>query len=159
MAYAIGIGVSALVVLRGCHCLQSSKSSFTSSFSAILRTTRNSQLDAMVSAKDTKDTATISKDLGETELILVQKVHGGETRAFFEVRSTDDEAHELKKSVMKKETLIKMRPRQTKREVLNTTTTSSARGEDMSGGIAVPVSPIRRKPVGTRDHAVNQISS
>ncbi|KAE9381012.1 hypothetical protein N431DRAFT_363157 [Stipitochalara longipes BDJ] len=74
IAYGLGILISITLVIVGLICIWASGDSFGASFSAILRTTRNVQLDAIVPAKETHGTFPMSKELGSTKLILRKQV-------------------------------------------------------------------------------------
>jgi hypothetical protein len=87
LAYGIGIAVTMSVVLVGFACIWTSGASFGSSFSAILRTTRNPDLDAIVPPHETHGTFPISNSLGRTKLVVRRQVRdlGEEPRTAFAV--------------------------------------------------------------------------
>ncbi|KAN0096013.1 hypothetical protein V8E51_014818 [Hyaloscypha variabilis] len=87
VAYGLGILISAIVVIVGIACIWASGNSFGASFSAILRTTRNAQLDAIIPAKETQGTFPLSKELGKTKLILRRQ---REMRTAFAVVDEDE---------------------------------------------------------------------
>ncbi|PMD36323.1 hypothetical protein L207DRAFT_587331 [Hyaloscypha variabilis F] len=87
IAYGLGILISAIVVIVGIACIWASGNSFGASFSAILRTTRNAQLDTIVPAKETQGTFPLSKELGKTKLILRRQ---REMRTAFAVVDEDE---------------------------------------------------------------------
>jgi len=90
-AYGASIFVTGTVVLVGLFCIWSSSEAFAASFSSILRTTRNPQLDAIVQAKETQATVPISKRLGKVKLFLGRRFHGGELwTAFAIVQNSED---------------------------------------------------------------------
>ena len=70
ISYGIGISVDIIIVAVGILCIWTSGNSFGASFSTILRTTRNIQLDAVVQARETEGAFPLSKQLGSTKLIL-----------------------------------------------------------------------------------------
>jgi len=117
MTYGIGIAVTTLVVLAGLYCIWTSAHSTGANFSAILRTTRNPRLDAIVPAKDTVDTAIMSKELGKTTLVFKREIERGQKRAFFTVYGEEDtvegdvaEGKSDETSVLKKEPLVATSP-------------------------------------------------
>lgn len=106
IAYIGGISVSAILVGAGFYCIKDASSeSFGSSFSTIVRTTRNSQLDEIVPAAATSGAQPLPKQLATTEVILVRRP-GGQKRAHeneefrtcFDVIRDDVECQELGKA-------------------------------------------------------------
>lgn len=85
ISYGIGILITTIFVIVGILCIWASGNSFGTSFSTILRTTRNSQLDAIIQAGETEGGFPLSKRLGETKLILRRY---GDTRTAFAVADT-----------------------------------------------------------------------
>ncbi|KAE9371044.1 hypothetical protein N431DRAFT_491492 [Stipitochalara longipes BDJ] len=73
VAYGLGISIATVIVLVGIVCIWASENSFGASFSTILRTTRNIQLDAIVPAKETQGAFPLPEKLGKTKLILRQR--------------------------------------------------------------------------------------
>ncbi|KAK1256362.1 hypothetical protein MKX07_008621 [Trichoderma sp. CBMAI-0711] len=68
IAYGTGIFVTLAVVIVGLACIGASSNAYKSSFSTILRTTRNEELDLLVPAGETSGAEPLSKDLAETNL-------------------------------------------------------------------------------------------
>jgi hypothetical protein len=92
IAYGIGIFITGIIVMVGIVCIWASGNSFGASFSTILRTTRNIQLDAAVQARETEGAFPLSKQLGETKLILRRYE---DTRTAFAVADTAGGGDEL----------------------------------------------------------------
>ncbi|KAF4950753.1 hypothetical protein FSARC_13097 [Fusarium sarcochroum] len=96
IAYGSGLLVAAIVVAFGLVCIKSSSASYGNSFSTILRTTRNPDLDTMVPAAETSGAEPLSNHLGNSRLVLRSQGRrlGGmeeDTVTFFAVDSTPDE--------------------------------------------------------------------
>jgi len=97
IAYGLGILTATVIVVVGLICIWTSGNSFGSSFSTILRTTRNTDLDAIVPARETQGAFPMSKQLGETKLILQRQVCDAEMRTAFAVLSApEDRGEEMK---------------------------------------------------------------
>jgi len=79
----------------GIVCIWASGNSFGASFSAILRTTRNMQLDAAVQARDTEGAFPLSKQLGKTKLILRRYEDARTAFAVADTAGGRDESTEL----------------------------------------------------------------
>ncbi|TFB03258.1 hypothetical protein CCMA1212_004255 [Trichoderma ghanense] len=67
-AYGTGIFVTLAVVIVGLACIGASSNSYKSSFSTILRTTRNEELDLLVPPGETSGAEPLSKHLAKTNL-------------------------------------------------------------------------------------------
>jgi hypothetical protein len=85
IAYGVGILIATIIVTMGIVCIWESGNSFGASFSAILRTTRNTQLDAIVPAREAQGAFPLSKQLGKTKLILRRQVGEADMRTAFAV--------------------------------------------------------------------------
>ncbi|CAF3623873.1 hypothetical protein SNK05_007562 [Fusarium graminearum] len=70
IAYGIGILFSFIVVIYGLLCIKTASASYKDSFSTILRTTRNHDLDTVVPTAETSGAEPLSKNLGNVRLIL-----------------------------------------------------------------------------------------
>jgi hypothetical protein len=101
MTYGIGIFICSIIVVIGFLCTWISTYTFGSSFSAILRTTRNREIDGIVKARDTVNTDNLSESLGRRKLILKregERDDGGnrnwngkvEKRVYFAVCGNED---------------------------------------------------------------------
>lgn len=97
-AYGVGIFVTMVVIAIGFFILWTSQNSFGASFSAILRSTRNSELDVLITAEDTGDSATMSKRLGQTPLILQWELADGAKRFFFAIGGRKPVIHKDKQA-------------------------------------------------------------
>ena len=98
LAYGIGVFIATAIVVVGFICIWGSSKSFGASFSVILRTTRNPELDALVTSSDTSGAEPISKELAESKIMLqtrVNEVEGGERTAFIAV-GVDTQGQERK---------------------------------------------------------------
>ncbi|KAM0540054.1 hypothetical protein ACHAO7_011567 [Fusarium culmorum] len=95
IAYGIGILFSFIVVIYGLLCIKSSSESYTNSFSTILRTTRNPDLDTVIPAAETSGAEPLSKNLGNVRLTLRQQGDclegGGDKATFFAVDPKGDD--------------------------------------------------------------------
>ncbi|KAI6775993.1 hypothetical protein HG530_002751 [Fusarium avenaceum] len=76
IAYGIGILFSSMVVVYGLLCIKSASASYANSFSTILRTTRNPDLDAVIPATETSGAEPLSKNLGNVRLVLRRQGNG-----------------------------------------------------------------------------------
>lgn len=98
IAYGIGILFSLIVVIFGLLCIKSASSSYTNSFSTILRTTRNSELDAVVPSAETSGAELLSKHLSNVRLVLRRQGNGLEgdddQSTFFAVDTKPDDMKE-----------------------------------------------------------------
>ncbi|KAM0229609.1 hypothetical protein ACHAPO_009873 [Fusarium lateritium] len=89
IAYGIGILFSMIIVIYGLLCIKSASASYANSFSTILRTTRNPDLDAVVPTAETSGAEPLAKNIGKIRLKLRRQ--GGtlegdcETSTFFAV--------------------------------------------------------------------------
>lgn len=76
-----------MVVVYGLLCIKSASASYANSFSTILRTTRNSDLDVVIPAAETSGAEPLSKNLGNVWLVLRQQGNGleggGDEATFF----------------------------------------------------------------------------
>ncbi|RGP68681.1 hypothetical protein FSPOR_5151 [Fusarium sporotrichioides] len=70
IAYGTGLLLSAIIVIVGLLCIKSASASYESSFSTILRTTRNPELDTIVPSAETTGAEPLSKHLGNIRLVL-----------------------------------------------------------------------------------------
>lgn len=70
IAYGLGVVASTALCIVGLVCISSAEASYGSSFSTILRTTRNPDLDALVPAAETSGAEPLSKELCKTRLVL-----------------------------------------------------------------------------------------
>ncbi|KAE8452706.1 hypothetical protein EG329_013965 [Mollisiaceae sp. DMI_Dod_QoI] len=103
IAYGLGIFVTTAIVGVGYFCIWVSGNSFGASFSAILRTTRNPELDAIVPAKETHGSFPMSKQLGKTKLIVQRDVYDAELRtAFAVVNNSEDGGVEMKHIIQRR---------------------------------------------------------
>jgi hypothetical protein len=71
-----------IIVIIGLLCIKSTSAAYGASFSTILRTTRNSSLDAIIPEVETSGAEPLSKRLGGIRLVLQSKDHrsGGTTK-------------------------------------------------------------------------------
>ena len=99
IAYGIGLLFSLIVVMFGLLCIKSASASYTNSFSTILRTTRNPELDAVVPSAESSGAEPLSKHLSHVRLVLRRKGHslegGGDSATFFAV---DSKSNDMKQS-------------------------------------------------------------
>ncbi|SCO80616.1 uncharacterized protein FRV6_04829 [Fusarium oxysporum] len=70
IAYGMGVLASAIIVIVGLLCIKSASASYATTFSTILRTTRNPDIDTIVPAAETSGAEPLSKHLGDTSLVL-----------------------------------------------------------------------------------------
>ncbi|CVL03247.1 uncharacterized protein FPRN_00055 [Fusarium proliferatum] len=70
IAYGLGVLASAIIVIIGLLCIKSASASYATTFSTILRTTRNPDIDTIVPAAETSGAEPLSKHLGDTRLVL-----------------------------------------------------------------------------------------
>lgn len=70
IAYGLGLLASLVIVIIGLLCIKSASASYATTFSTILRTTRNPDIDTIVSAAETSGAEPLSKQLGDTRLVL-----------------------------------------------------------------------------------------
>ncbi|EWZ89434.1 hypothetical protein NW765_015437 [Fusarium oxysporum] len=70
IAYGMGVLASAINVIVGLLCIKSASASYATTFSTILRTTRNPDIDTIVPAAETSGAEPLSKHLGDTRLVL-----------------------------------------------------------------------------------------
>ncbi|KAH7190033.1 hypothetical protein BKA60DRAFT_548036 [Fusarium oxysporum] len=70
IAYGMGVLASAIIVIVGLLCIKSASASYATTFSTILRTTRNPDIDTIVPAAETSGAEPLSKHLGDTRLVL-----------------------------------------------------------------------------------------
>ncbi|CAG7558758.1 unnamed protein product [Fusarium equiseti] len=100
IAYGIGILFSLIVVIFGLLCIISASASYTSSFSTILRTTRNPELDAVVPSAETSGAEPLSKHLSNVRLVLRRQgngLEGGDDQStFFAVDTKPDDVKEAR---------------------------------------------------------------
>ncbi|KAF4334983.1 hypothetical protein FBEOM_11180 [Fusarium beomiforme] len=75
IAYGIGLVACATIVIIGLLCIKSASASYGNSFSTILRTTRNPDLDTIVPVAETSGAEPLSKDLGDVRLVLRRQGH------------------------------------------------------------------------------------
>ncbi|KAJ4115368.1 hypothetical protein NW768_011220 [Fusarium equiseti] len=86
IAYGIGLLFSLIVVIFGLLCIKSASASYTNSFSTILRTTRNPELDAVVPSAETSGAEPLSKHLSNVRLVLRRQgngLEGGDDKSTF----------------------------------------------------------------------------
>jgi hypothetical protein len=100
IAYGIGILFSLIVVIFGLLCIRSASASYTNSFSTILRTTRNPELDAVVPSAETSGAEPLSKHLSNVRLVLRRQgngLEGGDDQStFFAVDTKPDNMKEAR---------------------------------------------------------------
>lgn len=102
IAYISGIFMSVVLVATGFYCIKdASLKSFGSSFSTIVRTTRNSELDDIIPAAATSGAQPLPKSLAVTEMMLVRRPGGhtigddkGEDRICFSISRDDSKFEE-----------------------------------------------------------------
>ncbi|KAI3585676.1 hypothetical protein IWW34DRAFT_798880 [Fusarium oxysporum f. sp. albedinis] len=70
IAYGMGVLASAIIGIVGLLCIKSASASYATTFSTILRTTRNPDIDTIVPAAETSGAEPLSKHLGDTRLVL-----------------------------------------------------------------------------------------
>ncbi|KAF5572748.1 hypothetical protein FPANT_12852 [Fusarium pseudoanthophilum] len=70
IAYGLGLLASLVIVIIGLLCIKSASASYATTFSTILRTTRNPDIDTIVPAAETSGAEPLSKQLGDTRLVL-----------------------------------------------------------------------------------------
>ncbi|KAH7227133.1 uncharacterized protein BKA55DRAFT_599159 [Fusarium redolens] len=70
IAYGLGILASAIVIIIGLLCIKSASASYATSFSTILRTTRNPDLDTMIPTAKTTGAEPLSRHVGDMRLVL-----------------------------------------------------------------------------------------
>lgn len=66
----MGVLASAIIVIVGLLCIKSASASYATTFSTILRTTRNPDIDTIVPAAETSGAEPLSRYLGDTRLVL-----------------------------------------------------------------------------------------
>lgn len=100
IAYGIGLLFSLIVVMFGLLCIKSASASYTNTFSTILRTTRNPELDAVVPSAETTGAEPLSKHLSNVRLVLRRQgngLGGGDDQAtFFAVDTKPDDVKEAR---------------------------------------------------------------
>ncbi|EKJ71664.1 hypothetical protein FPSE_08110 [Fusarium pseudograminearum CS3096] len=91
-----------IAYVYGLLCIKSSSSSYTNSFSTILRTTRNPDLDTVISAAETSGAEPLSKTLGNVRLTLRRQGDclegGGDKATFFAVDSRGDDGKKAREA-------------------------------------------------------------
>ncbi|EKJ72312.1 hypothetical protein FPSE_07541 [Fusarium pseudograminearum CS3096] len=96
-AYGVGLLLAWLIVIVGLLCIKSASASYRSSFSTILRTTRNPDIDNIIPITESTGAEPLSKHLSNVRLVL-QRQEGGpesgddEKATFFTV---DSKSHEM----------------------------------------------------------------
>nr|CEG04862.1 unnamed protein product [Fusarium clavum] len=70
ISYGVGFLLTLVIVIFGLLCIRSASASYGSSFSTILRTTRNPDLDTVVPTAETTGAEPLSKHLGNIRLLL-----------------------------------------------------------------------------------------
>ncbi|KAL5619769.1 hypothetical protein FOVSG1_001991 [Fusarium oxysporum f. sp. vasinfectum] len=70
IAYGMGLLASAIIVIVGLLCIKSASASYATTFSTILRTTRNPDIDTIIPAAETSGAEPLSRHLGDTRLVL-----------------------------------------------------------------------------------------
>jgi hypothetical protein len=89
IAYGIGIMFSFVVVIYGLLCIKSASASYANSFSTILWTTRNPDIDTVITTTETSGAEPLPKHLGNVRLLLRRQGNdsegGGDKAAFFAV--------------------------------------------------------------------------
>ena len=94
IAYGIGLLFSLIVVMFGLLCIKSASASYTNSFSTILRTTRNPELDAIVPSAESSGAEPLSKHLSNVRLVLRRQGNSlegdGGSATFFAVDTKPD---------------------------------------------------------------------
>ncbi|GKU09518.1 unnamed protein product [Fusarium langsethiae] len=95
IAYGIGILFSFIVVIYGLLCIKSASASYANSFSTILRTTRNPDLDTVVPTAETSGAEPLPKHLGNVRLLLRRQGNdsegGGDKATVFAVDPKPDD--------------------------------------------------------------------
>ncbi|KAH7173160.1 uncharacterized protein B0J16DRAFT_405450 [Fusarium flagelliforme] len=92
IAYGVGFLLTLVIVIFGLLCIRPASASYGSSFSTILRTTRNPDLDTVVPTAETTGAEPLSKHLGNIRLLLRREGEGleksdDEKVTFFAVES------------------------------------------------------------------------
>ncbi|KAI1053456.1 hypothetical protein LB506_012547 [Fusarium annulatum] len=103
IAYGLGVLASAIIVIIGLLCIKSASASYATTFSTILRTTRNPDIDTIVPAAETSGAEPLSKHLGDTRLVLRRQERklegmGEDMVTLFAVDSMPDEMGRTKDS-------------------------------------------------------------
>ncbi|KAI1018643.1 hypothetical protein LB503_005539 [Fusarium chuoi] len=103
IAYGLGVLASAIIVIIGLLCIKSASASYATTFSTILRTTRNPDIDTIVPAAETSGAEPLSKHLGDTRLVLRRQERklegmGEDMVTLFAVDSTPNEKGRQKES-------------------------------------------------------------
>jgi hypothetical protein len=70
IAYRLGVLASAIIASIGLICIKSASACYETSFSTILRTTRNPDLDTIIPTAETSGAEPLSKHLGNIRLVL-----------------------------------------------------------------------------------------
>ncbi|KAF4440706.1 hypothetical protein FACUT_3244 [Fusarium acutatum] len=103
IAYGLGLLASAVIVIIGLLCIKSASASYATTFSTILLTTRNPDINTIVPAAETSGAEPLSKQLGDTRLVLRRQGHrlegmGEDMVTLFAVDSMPDEKGRQKDS-------------------------------------------------------------
>ncbi|EYB28031.1 hypothetical protein FG05_35257 [Fusarium graminearum] len=102
IAYGIGILFSFIVVIYGLLCIKAASASYTNSFSTILRTTRNPDLDTVIPTAETSGAEPLSKNLGNVRLTLRRQGDcfegGGDKATFFSVDPKGDDGKKAREA-------------------------------------------------------------
>ncbi|RFN48804.1 hypothetical protein FIE12Z_6859 [Fusarium flagelliforme] len=110
IAYGLGIAFSLIVVIFGLLCIKSASASYTNSFSTIVRTTRNPELDAVVPSAETSGAEPLSKHLSCVRLVLRRNgkgLEGGDDKATFFALETKSENMKESREERPTESLLK----------------------------------------------------
>ncbi|EWG50755.1 hypothetical protein FVEG_09890 [Fusarium verticillioides 7600] len=103
IAYGLGLLASLIIVIIGLLCIKSASASYAATFSTILRTTRNPDIDTIVPVAETSGAEPLSKQLGDTRLVLQRQGRrlegmGEDMVTLFAVDSMPDEKSRPKDS-------------------------------------------------------------
>ncbi|CAG1963029.1 unnamed protein product [Fusarium graminearum] len=96
VAYGVGLFLAWAIVIIGLLCIKSASASYGSSFSTILRTTRNPEIDKIIPVAETTGAEPLSKNLNNVRLVLRRQGGGPESgddekATFFTVDSKSQE--------------------------------------------------------------------
>ncbi|PTD02245.1 hypothetical protein FCULG_00012106 [Fusarium culmorum] len=98
-AYGVGLLLAWAIVIVGLLCIKSASASYGSSFSTILRTTRNPDIDKIVPAAETTGAEPLSKHLSNVRLVLRRQDVGPEGGDDEKMTcfTVDSKTHEMKR--------------------------------------------------------------
>ncbi|QPC69321.1 hypothetical protein HYE68_000073 [Fusarium pseudograminearum] len=99
VAYGVGLFLAWAIVIVGLLCIKSASASYGSSFSTILRTTRNPDIDKIVPVAETTGAEPLPKHLSNVRLVLRRQEgrpeSGDEEKATF--FTVDSKSHEMER--------------------------------------------------------------